>query len=108
MQAMDVGLMPLMDNTWARGKCSFKMLQYMSCSLPVIVSPVGMNAEVLELGTLGLPAITDDDWCQALEFFYGHEQLRYEYGCNGRMVVEQFFSRKVISEKIIQIFRQLV
>jgi glycosyltransferase involved in cell wall biosynthesis len=47
---MHIGIMPLEDTAWARGKCSFKMLQYMSCGIPVVVSPVGMNLEILKMG----------------------------------------------------------
>ena len=59
VQEMDVGLMPLPDSPWTRGKCAFKMLQYMACAVPVVVSPVGMNADVLALGELGFGAATD-------------------------------------------------
>jgi glycosyltransferase involved in cell wall biosynthesis len=62
IQSMDVGIMPLQDTLWSRGKCSYKMLLYMSCGVPVVVSPVGMNAEILEMSTIGEAANTADDW----------------------------------------------
>lgn len=71
MQEMDVGLMPLDDSEWTRGKCSMKMLQYMSCGIPVVVSPVGMNQEVLQMGDVGIGANSNDAWREALEYFYG-------------------------------------
>ena len=69
IQAMDIGIMPLEDSPWARGKCSFKMLQYMACGLPVVVSPVGMNAEVLAMEPVVLeprarhPGLTRSSGC---------------------------------------------
>ena len=52
----DVGIMPLPDGDWARGKCAFKMLQYMACAVPAVVSPVGMSAQVLAMADVGLAA----------------------------------------------------
>ena len=66
LREFDVGIMPLDDSDLSRGKCSFKMLQYMACGVPVIASPFGMNAEVLLLGDFGFPALNDSDWCGAL------------------------------------------
>jgi len=61
IQSFDVGLMPLGRGDWAKGKCAFKMLQYMACAVPSVVSPVGMNAEVLAMAEVGLPAADDDE-----------------------------------------------
>jgi glycosyltransferase involved in cell wall biosynthesis len=107
LRQMDVGLMPLPDNEWTRGKCSFKMLQYMACGIPVIVSPVGMNAEVLALGQSGLAATKDAEWYEALEYLYKNRGPAYKYGQNGRSIVENYFSRKVISAQLAEIFREL-
>lgn len=107
VQQMDVGLMPLPDNEWTRGKCSFKMLQYMACGIPVVVSPVGMNSEVLALGQLGLPAVNQSDWYEALSYFYKNRDYINEYGRNGRLVVEKFFSQNVISNQIAKVFKEL-
>ena len=51
IQGMSIGIMPLEDSAWARGKCSFKMFQYMACGIPVVVSPIGMNVKVLSMGS---------------------------------------------------------
>jgi glycosyltransferase involved in cell wall biosynthesis len=87
IQAMDIGIMPLADSDWARGKCSFKMLQYMACGLPVVVSPVGMNAQVLGEGTVGLAASSDDDWVDALTLLTQSALLRDDMGIAGRQLV---------------------
>ena len=108
VQQMDIGLMPLPNNEWTKGKCSFKMLQYMACSIPVIVSPVGMNAEVLDLGNIGIAATTESDWYDALVLFYKDRKLSYEYGKQGRIIIEQNFSQKIVMEKLVKVFQDLI
>ena len=66
IQGFDVGLMPLTGGDWAKGKCAFKMLQYMACGVPAVVSPVGMNTEVLAMADVGLAASIEDEWVEAL------------------------------------------
>jgi glycosyltransferase involved in cell wall biosynthesis len=107
LRQMDVGLMPLPDNAWTRGKCSFKMLQYMATGIPAIVSPVGMNAGVLAMDSLGLSASTDDDWYDALTYFYVNRDKCREYGLKGRKVAEQHYSQTIISTQLASIFREL-
>jgi len=107
LKEMDVGLMPLPDNEWTRGKCSFKMLQYMSCGIPAIVSPTGMNGEILEMGRAALPARADDDWYDALSFFHANRERAEEYGREGRAIVESRFGRDVVTEILSGIFRSL-
>jgi glycosyltransferase involved in cell wall biosynthesis len=87
-----VGIMPLADTERERGKCAFKMLQYMAMSRPVVVSPVGMNREVLARGACGLDAGSDEAWYQALEFLYLNRRIAAEMGRNGRRIVEQHYS----------------
>ena len=106
IQDMQVGMMPLADNEWTRGKCSFKMLQYMACEIPVIVSPVGMNAEVLTMGDVGFAAKSDDDWYAALEHLYRDVDERKRMGDNGRQVIVENFSAKRIASQLADIFQQ--
>ncbi|MCD6294873.1 MAG: glycosyltransferase family 4 protein, partial [Deltaproteobacteria bacterium] len=104
---MDVGLMPLPSDPWSLGKCSFKMLQYMAAGLPVVVSPVGMNVEVLAMGNIGFSAVTHDDWYGALSCLYDDSELAYAYGVSGRLIVEKHFSLGVISRILAGIFKEL-
>jgi glycosyltransferase involved in cell wall biosynthesis len=92
IQSFSIGLMPLEDSPWARGKCSFKMLQYMACGLPVVVSPVGMNAEVLKLGDIGIGAGAFDEWVEALSTLIENTTVRIRKGGNGREIALRDFS----------------
>jgi glycosyltransferase involved in cell wall biosynthesis len=100
IQSMDIGIMPLRDTLWSRGKCSYKMLLYMSCGVPVVVSPVGMNAEILELGSLGASANSADDWISALEALISNAKLAASMGEQGRKVVLNRFSIEVLAGKL--------
>jgi glycosyltransferase involved in cell wall biosynthesis len=104
---MDVGIMPLSDNDWTKGKCSYKMLQYMACGIPVIVSPVGMNKEILARETLGLAATSPSEWYEAFSFYYGNTSVARAHGKRGRNVAEQNYSRKVITKRLACIFKGL-
>ena len=108
LRDMSVGLMPLPDNEWTRGKCSFKMLEYMSCAIPTIVSPVGLNADILNMGASGLPATADPEWVAALTYYYDNAAKAREAGKVGRQIMEQHFSRRVITEQLAAIFRSVV
>lgn len=105
IRSMDIGIMPLEESPWARGKCSFKMLQYMATGLPVVVSPVGMNAEVLNLGEVGIGAATETEWVDALIALIENHSLRVRLGAEGRRVVESTFSIPIIAPKIAHVFR---
>jgi len=99
-QSMDIGIMPLRDTLWSRGKCSLKMLLYMSCGVPVVVSPVGMNVEILELGSVGEAANTDDEWVGALEAFIQDPKLAAAKGEQGREVTLKSFSIDALAGKL--------
>jgi len=92
IQEMTVGIMPLGDSVASRGKCSLKMLLYMACGLPVVVSPVGANRDVLACGEVGLGAVSDDDWVDALDTLLCDPEHAHELGARGRAVVEERFS----------------
>lgn len=87
----DVGIMPLPDEPWARGKCAFKLIQYMACALPTVSSPVGANREVVTAET-GLPATNPDEWVAALRTLRDDPALRRRLGAAGRARVEAGYS----------------
>jgi glycosyltransferase involved in cell wall biosynthesis len=108
IKRMNVGVMPLPDDDWTRGKCSYKMLQYMACGVPVIVSPVGMNREVLAKGTFGKAAQSHSEWYEAFSFYYGNESIANTHGREGRNVVEQYYSVQLITRQLADIFKSLL
>ena len=105
LHQMDIGIMPLTDDDWTRGKCSFKMLQYMATGIPVIVSSVGMNKEVLAKGFCGYAAENDDDWYDHLVELYSKPALREELGRTGRSIIENNYSIEIISKQLAEVFR---
>jgi glycosyltransferase involved in cell wall biosynthesis len=104
---MDIGVMPLCDGEWARGKCSFKMLQYLAVGIPVVVSPVGMNADVLSGADVGFGAYSESDWVSSLHKLCDDEGLRRCKGGNGRQLVERNYSTEVAAARLAAILREV-
>jgi glycosyltransferase involved in cell wall biosynthesis len=104
---MSIGLMPLADTDWCNGKCSYKMLCYMSAGLPVVVTAAGMNREVLALGNVGLSAGCEAEWIDALIALLEDANLRRRLGAAGRAVVEQRFSLQQLARQYAAVFRSL-
>ncbi len=89
LAACDIGLCPLPDDQFTRGKCGFKILQYFAAGLPVIASPVGINADFLMGGKTGLAAVEQDEWIDAITVLVNDASLRQSMGQNGRNVAQQ-------------------
>jgi glycosyltransferase involved in cell wall biosynthesis len=83
----DIGIMPLPDNEFTRSKCGLKLIQYMASGLPVVASPVGVNREIVEDGTNGYLASSDDDWFRKLDRLIRNPDLRRNFGKAGRAKV---------------------
>lgn len=109
VQTMTVGIMPLADGEWEKGKCSYKMLQYMACGIPVVVSPVGMNSQILALGDFGLAATSQAEWVEALQWILmADREVREKMGREGRRVAEIYFSIEAIAPRLAQALRGVV
>ena len=106
IQSLDVGLMPLTDNEWSRGKCAYKMLLYLSCGIPVLVSPVGMNTQVLHEAEVGLGARDPDEWRKNLLALLSDDGGRKEMGANGRELVVGKFSTVVLGDRLARILKR--
>jgi glycosyltransferase involved in cell wall biosynthesis len=89
---MSVGIMPLLDSPWEKGKCSYKMLLYMACGVPVVVSPVGMNVAVLAQGHCGLAASTEQEWHETVGYLINHPDVAVQMGQTGREIVATHYS----------------
>ena len=101
---VDIGIMPLTNDEWSLGKCSYKMLLYMSCEIPVVVSSIGMNNEVLSLGEIGFGAQNnDEEWFTRLEYLIIHEDERIKMGKRGREVVVEYFSLEFVAAKLVSV-----
>lgn len=105
LREMDVGLMPLPDTDWARGKCAFKLLLYFATGIPAVASPVGMNAEVLEMAEAGRAARTPREWVDALSALHDDRARATALGSAGRRLVEERFSVDVVAPRLADLFR---
>lgn len=103
LSEFDVGIMPLKDSPWERGKCAYKIIQYFAMGIPVIASDVGMNAEVCLNGETGFLANTEEEFLDALKFLITHEDVRNEMGMKGRQVVEKTFNVEASSKILTNI-----
>lgn len=100
IQCMDIGIMPLSDGHWERGKCGYKLIQYMACAVPIVASPVGVNVSIIEYGGCGVTAEKESDWLDALENLCSSPVLRQEYGASGRRAVETRYSLQAQFSKL--------
>jgi len=105
VQEMTIGLMPVEDTPWGMGKCSYKMLLYMACAVPVVVSPIGMNAEVLALGNLGFGPKSPTEWTEMVEWLLQNPDQAQSMGRTGREVVEQHYSLRVHAPRMASFLR---
>jgi glycosyltransferase involved in cell wall biosynthesis len=94
LQRFDVGIMPLQDTEWNRGKCGLKLIEYMAVGAAAVASPVGANREIVVHGETGYLAVTVKDWCSQLELLIDDKALRDQMGREGRRRVEQMYSVK--------------
>lgn len=106
IQQMTIGLMPIEDTPWGRGKCSYKMLLYMSCGLPVVVSPVGMNNDVLALGNIGFAPRSESEWAEALLWLLDHPAKALEMGSAGSLIVEEHYSLHVLVPQLAEYIKR--
>jgi glycosyltransferase involved in cell wall biosynthesis len=105
INGFDIGIMPLKDDDWAKGKCGFKLLQYMACQKPTIASPIGTNIKLLRGN--GLSANTSEEWFSAFEQLYRDKEAATTFGKNGRAFVEQQYSTSNWSSSIVEKFNAL-
>ena len=91
----DIGVYPLTDDEWAKGKCGFKAIQFMACGVPVVAAAVGVNREIIEDGVNGFLASTDDEWVEKIGRLMASPELRRRLGEAGRRTIEARYSQRV-------------
>ena len=107
VQSFDIGIMPLADDPWARGKCGYKLIQYMGCGVPCIASPVGVNREIVTSGVNGLLASSPREWRDALATLLADGALRAAMGRVGRDKVVARYSLASQIEPVTAVFSRL-
>lgn len=102
---MDVGIMPLQDSLWEKGKCAYKLIQYAACGIPGIASDVGMNREVTVHEETGLLISGPDEWMSAVLRMKNDHTLRKRMGLQARALVEEQYSLQVTAEKWVKLLK---
>jgi glycosyltransferase involved in cell wall biosynthesis len=108
LKPIDIGIMPLPDDRWSKGKCGLKALQYMALGIPTVCSPVGVNSVIIQDGENGYIADGVDDWVAKLESLLQDGELRKRLGRAGREVVEREYSARSQAPRVLEIFRSVV
>ncbi|AIF47934.1 glycosyltransferase family 4 protein [Dyella japonica] len=102
---MDIGIMPLRDSPWERGKCGYKIVQYMACGLPVVASAVGANVDIVRHGENGFLASNDAEWRDYLQRLIADPPLRHHMGSAGRRSVEEHYSIRQQAPRLAALLR---
>lgn len=108
LNGLDVGIMPLLDSPWERGKCGYKLIQYMACAKPTVASPVGVNPVIVEAGVTGLLADTPTEWEAALRTLAADPERRRQMGAAGRVRVERAYSLQAVVPRLAALLRSAV
>lgn len=106
LRGLDIGLMPLADDEWSRGKCGLKALQYMALGIPPVVSPVGVNASIVENGVNGFHASSEEEWIERIVQLGRDPDLRHRMGAVARRTVEERYSARVQAPRMARVLRE--
>ena len=107
LSQIDIGIMPLPDDEWAKGKCGLKGLQYMALEIPTLMSPVGVNTEIIQNGINGYLPVSEDEWVKALSELIENKELREKIGKAGRQTVIDKYSVDALKQKYLDNFNKL-
>jgi glycosyltransferase involved in cell wall biosynthesis len=102
----DIGVMPLADSPWELGKCGYKLIQYMACSLPVVASPIGVNKKIVRDGINGFLARSPEDWVTSMERLLLNEGLRQSFGRAGRQCVEAEYCVQEVGPRLLEFLKK--
>jgi glycosyltransferase involved in cell wall biosynthesis len=108
LASCDIGVMPLTDTPWERGKCGLKLIQFMACYLPVVASAVGANLEIVEEGGSGFLVKSPAGWKSALERLAGDKELRQQMGSRGREIVEERYNLQEAAPHLSAVLKRVL
>ena len=108
IQEADLGIMPLVNDENGRAKCAFKMLQYMGCETPSVVTPIGFNRDILGYGEVGIGVTNTDEWVDAFELLYADREAAHKIGAEGRRVALAHFNRPIMAQQLADLFHEVV
>jgi len=107
LRSLDIGLMPMPDTAWTRGKCAFKAIQYMAMGIPTVASPVGPALDLIQHNSNGLLAQSERDWYEALELLVTDNSARQRLSARGRETILRSYSLQVWAPRLISLIDQL-
>lgn len=108
LSTFDIGIMPLTDDPWTKGKAGYKLLQYMSMGIPPVASSVGFNKELIQDGTNGFLAGSTEEWVKKLSLLIESAALRKEMGARARATIEERYSLHKAEGKLVAIFENII
>lgn len=106
LHSFDIGIMPMPDTDWTRGKCGFKTLLYMSVGLPSVCSPVGVTTDIIQDGANGFLATSTEEWVEKLSRLIEDAALRHEIGMAGRRSVEEKYSLHAQAPRLLDVIER--
>lgn len=104
LMPIDIGIMPLTDDPWSKGKCGFKAIQYLALGKPALVSPVGVNQKIVQHGVTGFHCQIVEEWKSKLELLLNDAALRKQMGKEGRKFVENNYSASSNTDNFLSLF----
>jgi glycosyltransferase involved in cell wall biosynthesis len=108
LSAIDVGVMPLPDDNWSKGKCGLKALQFMALGIPTVCSPVGVNTDIIQDDENGFLALSEEEWVDKLTRLLRSAELRRRLGDAGRATVEEKYSAVTQAPRVYEIFKSVL
>ena len=105
VNSFDIGLMPLPDTPWMKGKCGLKAIIYMALQIPAVVSPVGVNSEIVREGIDGFHATTENEWMEKLSYLIENPEERKKMGDNARQRVIKHYSVNAWKDELLRVIK---